>query len=78
MSEADGVSTLRRKREEQGWGLREAAAAAQITAAHLSMVERGQRRLSAGALDRLVPLLGLGPRDVAAVMREMVNVEERR
>lgn len=62
---------LRTARERQGLGLREVARLAQISPAHLSMVETGKKRLSLGALHRLAPYLGLGPTEVVAVLREM-------
>ena len=50
---------LRAVREARGLGLREAARAADIDAAHLSRVERGVGHLSVPALGRLARVLGL-------------------
>jgi transcriptional regulator with XRE-family HTH domain len=50
---------LRAVRIAHGLSLRETARRAQITPAHLSRVERGQRQLSVEALTRLAQVLGL-------------------
>jgi len=50
---------LRTVRQAQGLGLREAAKAAGIDAAHLSRVERGDSSLSVRALARLARVLAL-------------------
>ena len=50
---------LRAVRIAHGLSLRETARLADITPAHLSRVERGQRQLSVEALGRLAKVLGL-------------------
>ena len=50
---------LRAVRIAHGLSLRETARRAQITPAHLSKVERGERQLSVEALGRLSEVLGL-------------------
>jgi transcriptional regulator with XRE-family HTH domain len=50
---------LRAVRVAHGLSLRETARRAQLTPAHLSRVERGERQLSIEALARLAGVLGL-------------------
>jgi transcriptional regulator with XRE-family HTH domain len=58
-TEPASLPPLRAVRIAHGLSLREAARRAQMTPAHLSRVERGQRQLSIEALARLAKVLGL-------------------
>jgi transcriptional regulator with XRE-family HTH domain len=60
------IPPLRAVRIAQGLTLRQAAERAQMTPAHLSRVERGQKQLSVDALGRLADVLGL--RDLARLL----------
>lgn len=53
------IPPLRSVREAQGLTLRQAARDANLTAAHLSRVERGESMLSIDALYRIATVLGL-------------------
>lgn len=62
-------SVLRQARTRQSLSLR-AAAAGRCSPAHLSLVERDKRGISLDLLARLVPVLGLGPIELAQVLQD--------
>ena len=60
------IPPLRAVRVAQGLTLRQAAERAQMTPAHLSRVERGEKQLSVDSLGRLADVLGL--RDLSRLL----------